>query len=107
MIPVPQRLWALLLAAGCGLWAALALGRSERMAQLIGSTASEVRALGVRDLGSGLLLVAAADKRLPIALRAGLDLTDAARYGRGRPSVLAMTLGFGALGLAGLLARRG
>ncbi len=73
------------------------------MAALIGSTPSEVRALGIRDLGSGLLLVAASDARLPIALRIGFDLSDAARYGRGRPAVLAMTLGLRGLGVAGLL----
>ena len=87
--------------------APLALGRSERMADLIGSTPSEVRALGIRDLGSGLLLVASPDARLPIALRVALDVSDAARYGRGRPAVLAMTLGFAGLGVAGLLAGRG
>ncbi len=107
MIPVTQRSWALALAGGCALWAGLALGRSERMAALIGSTPSEVRALGIRDLGSGLLLAVSPDARLPIALRVALDVSDAARYGRGRPAVLAMTLGFAGLGVAGLLAGRG
>jgi hypothetical protein len=107
VIPVTQRSWALALAGGCALWAGLALGRSERMAILIGSTPSEVRALGIRDLGSGLLLVASPDARLPIALRVAFDVSDAARYGRGRPAVLAMTLGFAGLGVAGLLAGRG
>ena len=73
------------------------------MADLIGSTPSEVRALGIRDLGSALLLVASPDARLPIALRVAFDVSDAARYGRGRPAVLAMTLGFAGLGVAGLL----
>lgn len=107
MVPFSQRSWALVLAGGCGLWAALALGRSERMAAMIGSTPSEVRALGIRDLGSGLLLVASPDPRPTIALRVAFDVSDAARYGRGRPAVLAMTLGFAALGVAGLLANRG
>ena len=107
MIPVSQRSWALALAGGCALWAGLAFGRSERIAAFIGSTPSEVRALGIRDVGSGLLLAVSPDPRLPIALRVAFDVSDAARYGRGRPAVLAMTLGFAALGAAGLLAKRG
>ena len=81
MVPLSQRSWALALAGGC--------------------------ALGIRGLGSGLLLVASRDARRPIALRVGFDVSDAARYGRGRPAVLAMTLGFAVLGAAGLLAKRG
>jgi hypothetical protein len=105
--PLTQRSWALALAGGCAVWAGMAFGRSERVAALVGSTPSEVRALGIRDLASGVLLVVSPDVRLPIALRVAFDVSDAARYGRGRPAVLAMTLGFAGLGVVGLLARRG
>ena len=77
------------------------------MAGICGTTPSEIRALGVRDAANGLALVLAADTRLPLATRVAFDLSDAARYGRGRPPVLAMTLGFAAVGAAGLFLRRG
>jgi hypothetical protein len=77
------------------------------MAEIVGTSEREIRALGARDVVSAVALVALPDVRPAIAARAVFDLSDAARYGRGRPAVLAMTLGFGALGLAGLLTRRG
>ncbi len=61
----------------------------------------------MRDLGNAVTLVACADPRPAIAVRALFDLSDAARYGRGRPGLAAGILGFAALGAAGLLARRG
>ena len=106
MIPIPQRAWARVLAAGCAWWLALVLLRTEKMAATIGVSASEVRALGVRDLGNGLALALAPDPRPHIAMRAAFDVADSVRYGRGRPAVRAMTLGFAALGALGLLAKR-
>ncbi|HTI34182.1 MAG TPA: hypothetical protein VL422_10935 [Miltoncostaea sp.] len=103
---ITQRTWAKVVAGGCAAWVALAFGRTERMAEVVGTTPSEVRALGVRDAASGVALLLAADPRLPLATRVALDLSDAARYGRGRPRVLAMTLGFAAVGAAGLFLRR-
>jgi hypothetical protein len=96
---------ALVLAAGCAWWAALALLRTREMAELIGASEAEVRALGVRDLGSGLALALSADPRPAIGVRVLLDLADAVSYGRGRPAVAAMTLGFAALGAAALAGR--
>jgi len=86
---------------------ALALARTERVAESIGVSPSEVRALAVRDLGSAVTLVAASDPRAAIGARVLFDLADSARYGRGRPALLASTLGFAAIGAAGFLARRG
>ena len=86
---------------------ALALARTDRVAESIGVTPSEVRALAVRDLGSAVTLVAASDPRAAIGARVLFDLADSARYGRGRPALLASTLGFAAIGAAGFLARRG
>jgi hypothetical protein len=103
---ITQRTWARLVAGGCAAWVALAFGRTERMADVIGTTPSEIRALGIRDAGSGLLLWFARDPRLPLATRVAFDVSDAARYGRGRPRVLAMTLGFAAVGAAGLFLPR-
>lgn len=106
MAPFSQRAWALVLAGGCAAWVALAFGRTRRMAELVGTSESEIRALGVRDVGSGLALVVSRDPRAAIGMRVGFDLADAMRYGRGRPKVLAMTAGFAAFGAFGLLGRR-
>lgn len=106
VIPVSQRTWARSLALACGGWVALALVRTDRVAEAIGVPPSEVRALAVRDLGSALTLLAP-DPRAAIGARVLFDLTDAARYGRGRPALAAGILGFAAVGAAGLLARRG
>lgn len=102
-----QRTWARLLALACGGWVAMALARTDRVAQAIGADASEVRALAVRDAGSAVMLLASPDPRPAIGVRVLFDLSDAARYGRGRPLLLASVLGFAAVGAAGLLARRG
>lgn len=107
MIPVTQRSWARFLALATGGWVVLALARTERVAASIGVSPSEVRALAVRDLGSAVALVAASDPRAAIGVRVFFDLADSARYGRGRPALLASTLGFAAIGAAGFLARRG
>jgi len=96
---------ALVLAGGCAWWAALALLRTRAMADLIGASEAEVRALGVRDLGSGLTLALSADPRPAIGARVLFDLSDALAYARGRPAVAAMTLGFAALGAAALASR--
>ena len=107
MIPVSQRSWARMLALVCGGWIVLALTRTSRVADAIGATESEVRALAVRDLGSAVMLVTTADPRPAIGTRVLFDLADSARYGRGRPALLASTLGFAVVGAAGFLARRG
>lgn len=106
MAPYSQRTWALVLAGGCAAWVALAFGRTGAMAELVGTSESEIRALGVRDIGSGLLLVASRDPRAAIGARVAFDVADAVRYGRGRPKVIAMTVGFAAFGALGFLGRR-
>ena len=106
MLPISQRAWARVLAAGCAWWLALVVLRTKRMAEMVGVSESEVRALGVRDLGNGLALALAPDPRAHIAMRAAFDVADSVRYGRGRPTVRAMTLGFAAFGALGLLAKR-
>jgi hypothetical protein len=105
VIPGSQRTWSFILAGGCAWWVGLAFTRTSRMAELIGASESEVRALGVRDVGNGLALALSPDTRTTIGMRVVFDLADAARYGRGRPKVLAMTAGFAAVGALGLLAR--
>jgi hypothetical protein len=103
---ITQRTWAGVVAGGCAAWVALAFARTERMAELCGTTPSEIRALGIRDAASGIALLVSSDPRLPLATRVAFDLSDAVHYGRARPQVLAMTLGFAAVGAAGLFLRR-
>jgi hypothetical protein len=95
----------LVLAGGCAWWAALAFLRTESMAQMLGASRGEVRALGLRDVGSGLALAMSEDPRPAIGARMLFDLSDALSYARGRPKVAAMTLGFAALGAAALASR--
>lgn len=104
--PYSQRAWALVLAGGCAAWAALAFGRTARMAEIVGVPQSEIVALGVRDVANGLALALSSDPRAAIGMRVGFDVADAVRYGRGRPAVLAMTGGFAAVGALGFLGRR-
>lgn len=106
MLPFSQRAWARMLAVICAGWVGLVVCRTRQMAELIDVSDSEVRALGVRDLGSALALGLASDPRGAIGVRALFDLSDAARYGRGKPKVQAMTIGFAAFGAIGLLGRR-
>jgi hypothetical protein len=106
VIPISQTTWARIVAGGCALWVGLAFLRTRRMAALIGASESEVRALGVRDAANGLALALSSDPRTAIGTRVVFDLSDAVRYGRGRPKMLAMTLGFAAVGAVGLFARR-
>ena len=106
MLPISQRSWARMLSVVCAWWVGLVFLRTKRMAALVEVSESEVRALGVRDLGNGLALALSSDPRAAIGMRALFDLSDAARYGRGKPKVLAMTLGFAAFGALGLFARR-
>jgi hypothetical protein len=96
---------ALVLAGGCAAWAAAALLRTGPIAEMIGASEDEVRALAIRDLGNGLALVLARDPRPAIGARVLFDLSDAVRYGRGRPKVMAMTVGFAVLGVAALASR--
>ena len=106
MLPISQRTWARLLAGVCAWWVGLVFFRTAKMAEMIDVSESEVRALGVRDLGNGIALALSGDARTAIGMRALFDVSDAARYGRGKPKVLAMTLGFAALGALGLFAKR-
>ncbi len=106
MLPISQRAWARSLAVVCAWWAGLVFLRTRKMAELIDVSESEVRAIGIRDLGNGVALALSSDPRLAMGTRVLFDLSDAARYGRGKPKVLALTIGFAALGALGLLGRR-
>jgi hypothetical protein len=106
VVPVSQRALSYVLAGGCAAWAALAFARTDRVAGAIGAPASEVRALAVRDVGNGITLALASDPRPAIAARVLFDLSDAVRYGRGRPAMAAGIVAFAALGVAALVAPR-
>jgi hypothetical protein len=100
-----RRSWSFVLGTGCLGFAGWAFTRTDRLAGLIGSDLATARAMAVRDLGSGIVLLTARDPRPAIAARVLYDVSDAALFGRGRPKVVASALGFAALGIAGLRAR--
>ena len=102
---VSARTWSYVLGAGCLGFAGWAFARTERLAELLGSDLETARSMAVRDLGSGIALIASRDPRSAMVARVLYDLSDAALFGRGRPKVAASALGFAALGLAGLRAR--
>lgn len=105
MLPVSQRLMARLLAVGTVWWIWLAWSRSREMAEKVGTTETEVRALGARDVVSGAALLLARDPRPAIWTRVLFDLSDTWRFGRDRPKIAAVTGGFAGLGLLALLGR--
>lgn len=105
MFPFSQRFMARVLALGCAWWIWLAWARSREMAEKLGTTEAEVRALGARDAVSGVALLVARDPRPAIWARVLIDLSDAWRFGRGRPDIAAVTGGFAGLGLLSLLGR--
>jgi hypothetical protein len=105
MLPISQRLMARLLAVGTAWWVWLAWARSREMAEKLGTTETEVRALGARDVVSGTALLLSRDPRAAIWARVLLDLSDTWRFGRGRPDIAAVTGGFAGLGLLALLGR--
>jgi hypothetical protein len=100
-----RRSWSLVLGAGCLGFAGWAFARTDRLAALIGSDLATARAMAVRDLGSGIVLLTARDPRPAMAARVLYDVSDAVLFGRSRPKVAASALGFAALGVAGLRAR--
>lgn len=100
-----ERAWSYVLGAGCLGFAGWAFARTDRLADLIGSDLATARSMAVRDLGSGIALIASRDPRPAMVARVLYDVSDAVLFGRGRPKVVASALGFAALGLAGLRAR--
>jgi hypothetical protein len=93
----PQRTAIAVLAAGAIGFGVLGIARPARLARLVGTDEASARALGMRDLTNGVLLLLARDKRPVLAARALADLDDAWKFGPNDPRVLAGTLGFAAL----------
>jgi len=100
-----QRVWSIGMGAATLGFAAWAFAREERLAELLGSDIETARAMAVRDLGSGIVLLAARDPRPALTARVLYDVGDAVIFGRSRPKVAASALGFAALGIAALRAR--
>ena len=97
--------WSYVLGAGCLGFAGWTFARADRLAAMLGSDVATARAMAVRDLGSGIALVASRDPRPAMVARVLYDVSDAALFGRGRPKVAVSALGFAGLGIAGLRAR--
>lgn len=94
-----QRGWARLIGAGCLGFSALAFARAEALGRWMGEPAGTVRALGARDLGSGLELVFSPQPQGALYARAMYDLADAAIFGPRAPRIVPWALGFAVLGL--------
>jgi cytosine/uracil/thiamine/allantoin permease len=107
MLPFSRRSAARLLAAGCAWWLWLAFARTRQVAERIGASPAEVRALGARDTVSFVALLTARNPVPAIWARILFDLSDFVRFGRHRRDVAAMTGGFAGLGLLALLGRSG
>lgn len=99
------RAWSYVLGSGCLGFAGWAFARTDRLAGLIGSDLATARAMAVRDIGSGIALIASRDPRPAMVARVLYDVSDVVIFGRGRPKVVVSALGFAALGIAGLRAR--
>jgi hypothetical protein len=91
------------LAAGALGFGALGLAAPGRLARLVGSDEETARELGFRDLGNGLVILAAPTAGL--AQRAFYDASDAVMFGRRKPNVGVGALAFAALGVYTLAAR--
>jgi hypothetical protein len=91
------------LAAGALGFGVLGLGSPARLARMVGSGEETARELGFRDLGNGLVILAA--PTAGIAQRVLYDVSDAIMFGRRKPRVAAGALGFAALGVYTLLSR--
>ena len=100
-----RRAWSYVLGAGCFGFAGWAFKNPDRLADLLGSDVATARSMAVRDLGSGIALVASPDPRPAMVARVVYDLSDAVLFGRGRLKVWASALGFAALGIVGLRGR--
>ena len=100
-----QRAWQLGMGVATLGFVAWAFAREERLAELLGSDLETARAMAVRDLGSGIVLLTSRDPRPALTARVLYDVGDAVIFGRGRPKVAASALGFAALGIAALRAR--
>lgn len=107
MPTLTQRRFARGLGWGCLGFAALALIRPAGIARLIGHDDDVARALGLRDLGSGLTLLCSDDVEPALMARVVFDVGDAVIFGRREPRGIPWALGFAALGIAALRAPRG
>lgn len=76
------------------------------MAELLRSDTRFVRLLGVRDLVSGVALVAGRNPVPALVARVVFDLGDVATFARRRPPIAAVALAYAALGVVALRSGR-
>jgi hypothetical protein len=91
------------LGAGALGFGVLGLVAPARLARMVGSDEETARELGLRDLGNGLVILAA--PQVGLAQRALFDVGDAVMFGRRKPKVGVGALAFAALGVYTLAAR--
>lgn len=90
---------ARLLGGGTLAFGVLGVTRPAVLAAMLDADEDAARTLGLRDLGSGLALLATAggDPRAALAQRVLFDVGDAAVFGRRRPLVAVAALSFAAV----------
>ena len=91
------------LAGGALGFGVIGIAAPSRLAKMLGSDDDTARAIGFRDVGNGLVILAA--PQAGIAQRAFFDVGDAIVFGRRKPLVAVGALAFAALGIATLAAR--
>jgi hypothetical protein len=91
------------LAAGALGFGVFGIASPARLARMLGSDEATAREVGFRDLGNGLVILAA--PTAGIAQRMLYDVSDAIMFGRRRPRVAVGALGFATLGAYTLASR--
>ncbi len=104
VVDARTRLGAVGIAAGCVWFGIMAISRPTDVARRCGVSVEVLRAMAMRDLGSAVTLAATRDPRAALLARVVFDASDAVLLARRRPTMAAVTIGFGALSGA-LLAR--
>ena len=95
---MPQKALVRILGGGTLVFGLLGVARPERLASLLGAETEYARAIGVRDVGSAIALLAGGDPRPAIAQRMLYDVGDAVHLRTRKPVAAVAALAFAALG---------
>lgn len=94
---VSQKSLTRVLGVGTLAFGLLGIARPAVLARLMDAEEEHARAVGYRDLGSGLALLWSSDRRAAIAQRMLYDVSDALYLSSRKPAAAAAALGFAAL----------
>jgi hypothetical protein len=94
-----------LIALGTIGYGVLSLVRSRRFAELTNMDEEAVNGLAMRDIGSGLQLLTAANPTTALMSRALYDFSDGAKLLRSRPSLAPIAFAWGLLAIATIITK--